>query len=168
MRNWKEKESAEYFVQTYADMILRICIAYGLSKEDGFDICQNIYIKLFEKNISFETIIQERAYLRKMTVNACKDIRKSWQFKKRSSLDAQSMVQSLGGEYEKTETLEILRQLPIKYREVIYFCCVDGLSTEETAALIGKTASCVRKRLSRARKMIEMEMGDIYVSRSME
>ncbi len=165
MRNWKQQESAEYFVQNYADMILRICIAYGLSKEDGFDICQNIYIKLFEKNISFETIEQEQAYLRKMAVNACKDIKKSWFFKKRTPIDTPIALQSHDDEYEKTETLEILRKLPIKYREVIYFCCIDGLSSEETAILIGKSASCVRKRLSRARKMIEIEMGGIYVSR---
>ncbi len=168
MRNWKEIESAEYFVQTYADMILRICIAYGLSKEDGFDLCQNIYIKLFEKNLSFATIEQERAYLRKMAVNACKDLRKSWHFKTRSSVEMQSTIQSLGGEYEKMETLEILRSLPMKYREVIYFCCIDGLSCEETAVVLGKTVSCVRKRLSRARKMIEREMGGIYVSRTVE
>lgn len=165
MRDWTQKEHAEYFVQTYADNILRICIAYGLSKEDGFDICQNIYIKLFQKNISFTSIEQERSYIRKMAVNACKDICKSWHFKKRTPIDTSIPLPYKDGEYEKIEMLEILRNLPTKYREILYFCCIEGLTTEETAILIGKSTSCVRKRLSRARNMMKIEMGDMYATK---
>lgn len=164
MRDWMQKDDATYFVQTYADRILRICIAYGLSKEDGLDICQNIYIKLFQKNISFTSIEQEQSYIRKMAVNACKDIRKSWHFKKKLPIDTSIPLLYPDGEYEKTEVLEILRNLPIKYRETLYFCCIEGLSAEETAILLGTSVSCIRKRLTRARTMLKIEMGDLYAT----
>ena len=38
MDDWKTREKAEYFVNTYSDIILRICITYSLSKEDAFDM----------------------------------------------------------------------------------------------------------------------------------
>lgn len=158
MDDWKTREKAEYFVNTYSDIILRICITYSLSKEDAFDICQNAYIKLMKKNMVFEDYKKERSYIIKIAVNECKDILKSSRFKKNVSIDKYENTSFLSSHYDEMEILDIIKKLPEKYRNIIYFCCIEGFTSDETSDILGISPSAVRKRLSRARNMIKKYM----------
>lgn len=62
-----------------------------------------------------------------------------------------------------TTRLEALRRLAAlheKEREALLLTAWDGLSTEETARLLGVSAAAVRKRISRARAAIELAPSD--------
>ena len=157
-KNYKDKETAEYFVNTYSDKILRICISYSLTKEDAFDICQNIYIKLMNKKIFFNDENHEKSYIIKMAINECKDILKSNNYKNKLNIIDYTNLKTNTENYEYKETIEIIKNLPIKYREAIYFCYIEGLSSEETSKIIGVSASAIRKRLSRAKEMLKNNM----------
>lgn len=158
MNDWKTREKAESFVNMYSDIILRICITYSLSKEDAFDICQNTYIKLMEKNIVFEDYKKERSYIIKIAVNQCKDILKSSRFNKNIPIYDYENTDFSHSRYDEMELLDIIKKLPTKYREIIYFYCIEGFTSEETSDIVGISASAVRKRLSRARNMLKKYM----------
>lgn len=114
MNDWKTREKAESFVNMYSDIILRICITYSLSKEDAFDICQNTYIKLMEKNIVFEDYKKERSYIIKIAVNQCKDILKSSRFNKNIPIYDYENTDFSHSRYDEMELLDIIKKTPYK------------------------------------------------------
>lgn len=47
------EERAEYLVETYADMILRLCRSYLREPSDAQDVCQTVFLKLLTEPRSF-------------------------------------------------------------------------------------------------------------------
>ena len=55
---------------------------------------------------------------------------------------------------EESAVLEAVEGLPVKYREVIHLYYVEGYSTAEIAALLGRGEGAVRVQLSRGRERL--------------
>ena len=53
MRSQLSREEAERLVQTYSDLILRLSFTYLKNTEDAKDICQTVFLKLWEKAPAF-------------------------------------------------------------------------------------------------------------------
>jgi RNA polymerase sigma factor (sigma-70 family) len=53
------------------------------------------------------------------------------------------------------------RRLPVAHREVLILALVEGLETDEIAAVLGLRGDAVRKRLSRARAAITSSMQEV-------
>lgn len=70
-------QRAEYLVQTYSDDILRLSYTYLKNMQDAQDICQSVLLKLLHLNRTFPDSAREKAYILKMTANACKDALRS-------------------------------------------------------------------------------------------
>lgn len=81
-----ESQRAEYLVQTYADAILRIGHTWLGDMDDAKDICQTVLIGLLEDGRTFPDVGQERAWVVRCTINACKNWKKSAWFRRRAPL----------------------------------------------------------------------------------
>lgn len=160
MIDYKSPEAADHFVDTYADMILRICLTYSLNKADAQDICQEIYIKLFRGGYSFESDEKEKAFIARSAANACKDILKSGWFSRRAGMER--VTEKAEEKDNNSELRSAVRNLPIKYREAIYFYYYEGYDINGTAEILGRSPVCVKKRLSRAREMLRKELEITY------
>lgn len=145
---------AKRLVDTYSDMILKICFTYMKNTEDAEDICQNVFLKLLTGNKKFEDDEHEKAWIIRVAVNECKDLLKSAYKQRNVNVDITNDI------YTKDETLEeelsdIVNSLPESYREVIYLYYYEGYSIREIADILGQSEASVTKRLSRGRKKIE-------------
>ena len=77
---------AEELVERYADAILRIGYTWLGDMDDAKDICQTVLIKLVEEGRRFPDLGQERAWVVRLSVNACKNWKKSAWFRRRAPL----------------------------------------------------------------------------------
>ena len=68
---------AERLVDTYSDMILRLCYTYLKNTQDAEDICQEVFLKLLTGRMSFTSAAHEKAWILRTASNACKDLLKS-------------------------------------------------------------------------------------------
>jgi RNA polymerase sigma factor (sigma-70 family) len=77
-------------------------------------------------------------------------------------LDESSLVAAESSEREDDTDAETLRRaigvLPDKYREVVVWCDLEGMSYEEAAAMIGCAVGTVRSRLHRARALLARKL----------
>lgn len=78
---------AEELVERYADAILRIGYTWLGDMDDAKDICQTVLIKLVEEDRRFPDLGQERAWVVRLSVNACKNWKKSAWFRRRAPLE---------------------------------------------------------------------------------
>ena len=157
-----DNKNTERLVQTYADMILRICYMYLKHTQDAEDICQDVLVKLWSANLSFESEEHEKAWIIRTTINACKDHLRSYFWKRAIDLDNANEIES--PKEPDSELMEYVIQLPKNYRISIYLHYYEGYPVYEIASLLGRSENTVSAYLSRGRKrlksMLEKDTGN--------
>ena len=155
-----DNAKAEYLVQTYADMILRIGFTWLKDMDDAKDICQMALIRLLGDGHTFESPEQERAWVIRVTINLCKDWRKSAWFRHRAGLDDAVHLTVDAPEPANDSLLQAVNMLPLKYRQVIYLLYYEEYTVSEIAAMLGQSPALVSTHLARARKKLKTMLGD--------
>lgn len=78
---------AEYLVERYADLLVRIGRTRLGDWDDAQDICQQVLIKLLEDPREFPNRSQERTWVVRLGVNQCKNWKKSAWARRRAPLE---------------------------------------------------------------------------------
>ena len=155
MREMDARE-AERLVDTYSDLILRLSWTYLKSTQDGEDICQTVLLKLLTGAEAFESPEHERAWVIRTTVNACKDELRAF---RRRAVPLDALTEAEAPDVPRSEVLDAVMALPVKYREAIYLFYYEGYSIDEIAALTGRSGAAVSAHLSRGRKKLRELLG---------
>ena len=150
-------QRAEYLVYTYSDDILRLSYTYLKNMQDAQDICQNILMKLLTVKRDFPGAREEKAYILKMTANACKDtLRSPWR-KRICGLDACSEIPA--PEPPDSTVLNAVNSLPEHYRVVIHLFYYCGYRADEIGKILGIPTPTVHTRLARGRAKLQDLLG---------
>ena len=72
-----EDHRAEYLVEQYSDMILRLGFSWLGDMDDAMDICQEVLLKLLTDQRTFPDQGQERAWVVRLAINQCKTGRRA-------------------------------------------------------------------------------------------
>ncbi len=147
--------SIEEKVIKYSDMVYKIAYTMTSRKSDADDIYQEVFIKLFEKNIDFDSEEHEKAWIIRVTINCCKMLKRKSFFKREVRLDDNI---DYPFKEDRFEVLEYVKKLPIKYNTVIYLFYYEGYQINEIARILETSEGTVKSQLSRARKMLKESM----------
>ena len=159
-----DSERAEYLVERYADLLVRIGRTWLGDWDDAQDVCQTVLIKLLEHPREFPDQGQERAWVVRLAVNECKNWKKSAWVRRRAPLEEGLSLSVEAPEPEGGSLLERVQALPSKYREVIFLRYYEEYQVGEIARLLGIPAPLVSTRLKRAKdKLRTMLGGEDYV-----
>jgi len=141
----------ETIVNTYGDMLYRICYVILKSESDAEDVVQETIIKYFEKKPSLKDYEHTKAWLITVAKNKCKDLLRYRQ--RHSHIDIDEM-RGAPAQSSDNGILEILMTLPEKFCLVLVLYYVEEYSIEEIAKIVSKTQSAVKMRLSKGRKLL--------------
>lgn len=147
---------ARRLVEAYSDQLLRL--AYSLLNDlpDAQDICQEVLLERLAHTGAFESGAHEKAWLVRVTVNACKNLRRSpW---RRRTVGLDTVAESSAFQPEEGGLLEEVQRLPAQYREVLVLYYYMGYDTNEIGGLLGIRADAVRTRMKRARGKLKQEL----------
>ena len=150
---------AEYLVERYADLLVRIGRTWLGDWDDAQDICQLVLIKLLEDPREFPDQGQERAWVVLLAVNQCKNWKKSAWARHRAPLEEGLRLSVEAPEPGDGGVLAQVQALPPKYREVIFLRYYEEYPVREIAALLGIPAPLVSTRLKRAREKLKTMLG---------
>ncbi len=139
----------EFAVDTYSDMLFRICFVSLGNREDAEDAVQDTFLKYIQKAPDFNGSEHEKAWLIRVAINRCRDIKRM----RRPKVDFDSLEEYIAAP-ESNEALTALMSLPEKYRTVLTLKCVEGYSVKEIAGMIGRTESAVKMRLKKGRELL--------------
>lgn len=131
MRNEQEVNRA---VEEYSDMIRRLCMIHLKNYADTEDIFQTVFLKYVLSSVVFENKEHEKAWFIRVTINACKDLLKSFFRSHITSLD-EILEQAADMQEENKEVLEAVLSLPSKYRDVVYLHYYEGYTAPEIGRL---------------------------------
>lgn len=150
----RSEEEVSKAIDRYADTVRRICMVHLKNYADTEDIFQDVFLKYALSSGIFENENHEKAWIIRVTVNACKDLIKSFFRSKTISLD-ELMDEPVRMEEGQKEILEIVLNLPEKYKDIVYLHYYEGYSAVEIGKLLGKNVNTVYTLLSRARKILQ-------------
>ena len=137
-------------VEKYSDMVVRIAYQNLKNQADDEDVTQEVFIKLL-KQPDFNDEEHLKAWLIRVTINQCKDLRKSAWFRKRQPLDEQWKPR---GE-KQLGILDEIWKLPKDDRNVIYLYYYENYTVPEIARILGKNENTISSRLTRALKKLK-------------
>ena len=145
-------------VDTYADMVRRICFCHLKNDMDTEDIFQTVFLKYMLYDGTFESAEHEKAWFIRVSINACKDFLKSLFRRNTVPLDE---VTELAAEYpeDHSRVLQAVLELPEKYRDVIYLHYYEAYSAAEIANILKSREGTVYSLLSRGRAMLKRSLG---------
>lgn len=142
----------EPIVNTYANMLYRICFVMLKNASDAEDAVQETIIKYFQKKPALLDNEHTKAWLITVAKNECRDILRYRQRHLHTEIDENLMPEQTQGD---SGILEALMTLPEKFRLVLVLYYVEEYKIEEIAKIIGKTTSCVKMRLQKGRKLLK-------------
>lgn len=93
-----------------------------------------------------------------MTINACKDLLKSFFRSHITSLD-EILEQAADMQEENKEVLEAVLSLPSKYRDVVYLHYYEGYTAPEIGRLLKKNVNTVYTLMTRSRHLLREKLG---------
>ena len=155
MRSEKEVTRA---IERYADMVQRICMTYLKSRHDTDDVFQTVFVKYALSSQSFDSDEHEKAWLIRVTINACKDWLKN--IFRRSVVPLEEAQEQIKGlPTETTEVLDAVASLPERYRIVIYLHYYEGYTAQEIGHLLRKNTNTVYTWLHRGKTLLKGALG---------
>ena len=155
MRSEQEVNRA---IERYSDTIRRLCMVHLKNYADTEDIFQTVFLKYVLSSISFENEEHEKAWLIRVTINACKDLLKSFVRSHMVPLD-EIMEQPAFLPPDHREVLEAVLSLPQKYRDVVYLHYYEDYTAPEISRILGKNVNTVYTLLTRSRQMLREKLG---------
>lgn len=156
----RSEEELNKAIEQYADTVKRICLIHLKNNADTEDIFQTVFLKYVLSPVHFESQEHEKAWLIRVTINACKDLRKSFFRTHTVSLD-EVREQNLGiSAQSHNEVIEAVLKLPEKYRRVIYLHYYEGYTAPQISEILGKNVNTVYTLMQRARQMLKRDLGD--------
>ena len=158
----------------YQNKIYRLARRMTETDEDAEDVLQEAFIKAFKSLSGFKGKSKFSTWLYRITVNlALMKLRR----KKIDSVSLDEPVATDEGSVQReiedeaigpleelieSESMEVLDEaindLPKSYRAVFVLRHVEGLSTEETARIVGISVPAVKSRLHRTRLMLREKL----------
>ncbi len=94
----------------------------------------------------------------RVTINACKDLIKSFFRSRVISLDTLLDV-PMEVKDENKEVLEAVLSLPQKYKEVGYLHFYEGYTAVEISTILGKKINTVYTLLTRSKRLLRKKLG---------
>ena len=140
----------EAFYLRHFKAIYRVCYAFMKNASDAEDCTEDAFVKAMTCGVTFENEQHERAWLTTTAMNICKDKLKHWWRQKVTGMDKDT-EQIAAEPDEKSEVMEAVMALPVKYKEVVY-------QTDEIAAMLHRPPSTVRNQLRDARAKLKLTL----------
>ena len=154
----RSEQDVNTTIEQYADTIARLCMVYLKNPADSEDISQTVFLKYALCDTVFESEEHKKAWLIRVTVNACRDLLKSFFHSRTVPLD--SLLQCPAElPQDNREVLEAVLALPKQYREVIYLHFYEGYTAPEIGKLLKKNTNTVYTLLRRAKEILKVSLG---------
>lgn len=154
----RSEQEATRAITLYGDTVQRICMLHLKSHADTENIFQNVFLKYVLYSGTFENEEHEKAWIIRVTINACKDYLKS--FFRTHTVPIDSIAELSATEMEDhSEVLEAVLSLPKKYKDVVYLYFYEQYTAVEIAKILGKNVNTIYTLLSRAKGMLKEKLG---------
>ncbi len=155
------RKDQELLYRRHAARLYAVCLQYSGNDEEARDILQEGFIKIFENLVNYKYEGSFEGWMRRIVVNTALE-----KFRLKHNLyrvddidmipeqDADPDNDDYSG-LEAVDLLDIIRELPTKYRMVFNLFAIEGYSHKEISQMINISEGTSKSNLSRARVILQ-------------
>jgi len=134
----------------YQDNLFRLAFSMVRSRMDAEDVLQEVFLKYYQRIAPFSSEEHEKAWLIRVTVNACISLlRNPWR------RFAPLLERLAAPKPEEQHATELVQALPPRYAAVIHLYYYEELSVRQISQVLHMPEGTVQSRLARGRKRLE-------------
>lgn len=165
----KTSESFDEVMRLYIPMVYAIALERLGNAADAEDVTQEVFIRYFKADKTFESEEHRRFFLIRVAVNCSNSFAKSSWHRHRALCDPDNIIGLLGENTandtaqeneRKRAVLEAVMKLPEKYRTAVHLFYFEDLSIAQIAEITGEKENTVKSHLSRAREKLKKLLND--------
>lgn len=143
--------------QKYAGIVFRTAYNFLLHKDDTEDIVQEVFIKYFISNKTFNDDNHEKAWILTVTANLSKNVLRS---KSRQNLELDDTIKIVDHKFDKAITNhldleEAMIRLTANQRLVIYLFYYEQIPIKNIAKIMKSNENTVKSHLLRAKSKMK-------------
>ena len=153
----RSEEEVNAAIERYGDTVRRLCMVHLKNEADTQDIFQTVFLKYVLSSVRFESPEHEKAWLIRVTLNACRDLLKSFFHNRVLPLEAAAAACTSGP--EDSGVLQAVLSLPPKYKDVIYLHYYEDYTAPEIGRILEKNVNTVYTLLNCAKKLLWETLG---------
>ncbi len=151
--------------QIFSDKLFAICLKYSRNYQDAEDILQDSFLTIFKKIDTYKNKGSFEGWLKRITINTALQ-----KYREKTTLEiVEEVPDEENQENEQAENLKddaldldvllnLIQQLPDKYRLVFNLYVLDNYSHKEIAELLNISEGTSKSNLSRARAILKQKV----------
>jgi RNA polymerase sigma-70 factor (ECF subfamily) len=155
----------QQWIDLYGDDVLKIAYMYLRDKSKAEDAFQEVFLRAFRQMDTFRGDSSVKTWLLRITMNVCKDLRRSFWFRRvwtgklpeRTADDGLPEQQVIEREQNRGLWEQVL-DLPSPLKDVIILYYYQELDVKEIARVLEVPEGTVRSRLHRARERLKKNL----------
>ena len=154
----RSEQEAARAIDLYADMVRRLCLIHLKNQADSEDIFQTVFFKYVLSSVVFKNQEHEKAWFIRVTVNACRDLLRSF-FHSRTVPLEELIDLPADAPPDTRHVLDAVLGLPEKYRDVVYLHYYEGYTAPEIGRIMHKNTNTVYSLLTRSKTLLREKLG---------
>ena len=160
-----DRRDQELLYRRYSAKLYAVCLQYSGNDEEARDILQEGFIKIFQNLEYYKHEGSFEGWMRRITVNTAlerfRTLHKLYRVDDIDLIpepDAEPDNQDYAG-LEANDLLDIIRELPPKYRMVFNLYAIEGYTHKEISKMVNISEGTSKSNLSRARFILQRRVG---------
>ena len=151
-------------MERWEQPLLHLCFAYLGDPALAEDAVQETFFRAWKGYGRFRGEAQEKTWLTRIAINACKDLMKSaWARKTDRSVTPDALPEGSVPFQARDDTVtRAVLALPPKLKEAVLLRWYQGLTLEEMARVLRLPRSTVNYRLKKAKALLRDELEEWY------
>ena len=158
-------EKLTQLVHAHQETLMRLCYIYLHDHDLAKDAVQETFLKAYKGISAFKEGSGERAWLIKIALNTCRDMKRSAWYRHVNRSVTPEDIPCVVNEELHSDALDLadaIMQLPDKYKEVILLHYFQDMPLSDIAPIVGITKPMVSKRIKKARALLHGLLGEEY------
>ena len=156
----------EKLYRTFSPKMFGICLRYAKDRTEAEDNLQDGFIKVFENIRNFRHEGSFEGWMRRIMVNVSLG-----KFRKQNLLlpvedignyEEPSLSDNVIAKLGADDLLELIQQLPPRYRMVFNMYVLDGLNHQQISEAMNISVGTSKSNLARAREILKRKVTDLY------
>ncbi len=144
------------WARRYLDTVYRVAFNYIKSASDADDVTQNVFLKLLQSDMRFESEEHVKNWLIRVTINECKNLVRSRWWRQESYEDyAANLIFDTPAH---SELFYAVMELPKKYRLPIYLHYYEEYTAQEIGEILKLPKNTICTQLRRGRELLRKSL----------
>lgn len=156
----KNVQAQEQLYRLYSSKLFSICLKYSNNYSNAEDTLQDAFITIFDKINQYKSQGSFEGWIKRITINTALQ-----KYRKQKVFDIinEDQIEEVEVQVDEEEIsldylLDIIQQLPDRYRLVFNLYVLDGYSHKEVADMLEISVGTSKSNLARARKILKEKL----------